>query len=58
MEKQLLTTREVAEMMGISQKEVRRLRESGYLKAARGFRCPYKFFLNKVKEYMAEFQKV
>jgi excisionase family DNA binding protein len=52
MEKQIMTTKEVAEYLGISEWEVRRLADEKILKSLRGFRKPKKFSFHKIKAYL------
>lgn len=51
-QKQIMTTKEVAEFLGIKENEVRRLAQEGALKRLRGFRKPFKFSRHKVIEYL------
>jgi excisionase family DNA binding protein len=52
MNKQIMTTMEVAEFLEITQEEVRRLVNEGMIKSLKGFRKPFKFSRQKVFEYL------
>lgn len=51
-EKQILTTKETSEYLGISEDEVRRISDEGYLKRLRGFRKPRKFSRFAIIDYL------
>lgn len=52
MQKQIMTTKEASQYLGISEWEVRRLADERILKPLRGFRKPMKFSFHKIKEYL------
>lgn len=54
MQKPIMTTKEVAELLGLSMKEVRRLQAEGHLKSLKGFRNPLKFNRSKIVEYLEQ----
>jgi excisionase family DNA binding protein len=47
-----MSTREVAELLGVPEDAVRRLRQRRILKPLKGFRNPYRFGLAQVKAYL------
>jgi DNA-binding Lrp family transcriptional regulator len=50
--KPIMTTREVAQALGLAEQEVRRLEAEGILKRLRGFSCPMKFSGHQILEWL------
>ena len=50
--KPIMTTREVAQALGLAAQEVRRLEAEGVLKRLRVFNCPMKFSGHQILEWL------
>lgn len=56
MDKQILTTAEAAEFMGIEYREMTRLVKQGHVRRQRGFKNPMKFSRMELNRYLSEGQ--
>jgi excisionase family DNA binding protein len=54
MKKQILTTREAAEFLGVPDRELKRLMELGHVRRLRGYYRPYKFSRVELDRYLRE----
>ena len=52
MDKKILTTRDVAEYLGIEEAEVRRLKHQGILRSLPGFKAPFKFSRQIIENFL------
>ncbi len=52
--KQILTTSEAAEWLGISTRELVRLKDAGHVRRLRGYQRPYKFSRVELERYLRE----
>jgi hypothetical protein len=53
-EKQILTTAEAAEWLGIPAPELKRLMVAGHIRRLRGYHKPFKFSVVELRRYLSE----
>jgi len=54
MEKQILTTAEAAEYLGVSPMVLKRIMTKGHVRRLRGFHKPFKFSRQELERYLRE----
>lgn len=53
-EKQIMTTVEAAEWLGIPAAELKRLMQAGHIRRLRGYHKPFKFSVRELERYLSE----